>query len=320
MLRTTFYVALTRAGGREMTQKDKDRLSKLREMREKVKVTSVFEVDKKTAERIIAGSDDTENRNVSPKCVEKYATDMKEGLWGLTSDPIALDGKLFVSDILNGRTRLGAVINSDSVQVFELWENCPKEFQQHFDIGRSRSASDIAGLKYPTRREEFKNPVMSLANRVLVAMQTHYNTWPSPTQTLAFAVKYREELNYIVNEVFQGRREGGITRAAVLAPFFVALMCDVSRTRLKQGGAYLLDGVPVDASEDKGLMIVRDFLLRDSVGTTVSNGKKGIHKRIYGVVEMGLSLYLRHDNPKSPKTVLQNSVEVWQPVIDKLNS
>lgn len=87
------------------------------------------------------------NRNLKPRVVAQYVTDMRNGKWGLNPDAIAFDenGIMF-----NGQHRLEGVIESgETIEAFVVF-NFPlnkKDFL-HMDIGAKRSFRDMIRTGY----------------------------------------------------------------------------------------------------------------------------------------------------------------------------
>lgn len=78
-----------------------------------------------------------QNRNLSPRSVEKYESDMRDGMWGITSATIAFDtdGRL-----IDGQHRLTALARvDDSEFVMAVITGLPTTAQRRIDRGRART-------------------------------------------------------------------------------------------------------------------------------------------------------------------------------------
>lgn len=83
------------------------------------------------------------NRKLSSSTVDKYAKDMRAGLWKLTGDAIRFDK---TTKLLDGQHRLRACVRAQApFQSFVMYGLEP-ESQDAMDMGKSRSASDVLGL------------------------------------------------------------------------------------------------------------------------------------------------------------------------------
>jgi len=82
----------------------------------------------------------TNNRNLNKKLAQKYASDMKDGLWLYNGDAI----RVSVSDVLlDGQHRLQGCIYAGVPFETELFTDLPDEVRPTLDTGRKRSAADV---------------------------------------------------------------------------------------------------------------------------------------------------------------------------------
>ena len=79
------------------------------------------------------------NRNMSKKLAQKYAGDMKEGMWLYNGDPIRVSK---AGDLLDGQHRLEACVISGMSFDTELIEELDDKIMPTIDNGRRRSAGD----------------------------------------------------------------------------------------------------------------------------------------------------------------------------------
>lgn len=82
------------------------------------------------------------NRSISPKLVEKYANDMRDNLWGLTHQGIALYDDYTIAD---GQHRLMAIVKSNMSQRMLVTYGLTKDQSVEIDVHRPRSMID--GIK-----------------------------------------------------------------------------------------------------------------------------------------------------------------------------
>lgn len=90
-----------------------------------------------------AESINTHNRPVSTAAVNKYASDMKGGHWGECPQPIVISEE---GILLDGQTRLWAIVESGTTQKFPVVYGASMESQKFIDRGRSRKFSETLGL------------------------------------------------------------------------------------------------------------------------------------------------------------------------------
>ena len=100
--------------------------------------TEVIDLTPEISERFM--SMNTKNRKLSPKLVDSYAKDMKEGRWYANGEPIIISNNVLIS----GQHRCLAVIKSgvtlkDTVIVYT-------DEPEMVDTGRVRSVTDLTGI------------------------------------------------------------------------------------------------------------------------------------------------------------------------------
>lgn len=85
------------------------------------------------------------NRDLSWKTVQLFAMDMKRGAWRKTHEAIALNS---AGGIMDGQHRLWAIAESGCPQWFYVatYEGEDSAMMMPFDMGRSRSTSDITNI------------------------------------------------------------------------------------------------------------------------------------------------------------------------------
>jgi hypothetical protein len=84
------------------------------------------------------------NRHLSPSVVQRYATDMRNGDWRVTGDPLRFtrDGRL-----LDGQHRLAAVIAAQVTVPMVVIRNVPDNAQEVIDSGLRRRLSDSLAMR-----------------------------------------------------------------------------------------------------------------------------------------------------------------------------
>jgi hypothetical protein len=83
------------------------------------------------------------NRNKSSKVVKSYAKKMKDGLWGLSTDPIAFDDN---NKLIQGQHRLDGVIESDTTQEFFMMWGFSKDTIYVIDDLKKRNGGDSVSM------------------------------------------------------------------------------------------------------------------------------------------------------------------------------
>lgn len=84
------------------------------------------------------------NRNVSQAAVDLYATDMFNGDWNFTGEPLKFDTK---GNLIDGQHRLLAVLKSGKTTSFLVVRGLAAVAQDFMDSGKKRSAADMLTLR-----------------------------------------------------------------------------------------------------------------------------------------------------------------------------
>lgn len=107
-------------------------------------ITTTELIDSATAERYLEHN--VRNRLLTKRAVLAYLSDMKNGRWTFTGDPIKFDVD---GNLLDGQHRLTAValLNTTEGIKFSVVRNLPTEAQMVMDLGKRRTTGDQLGLK-----------------------------------------------------------------------------------------------------------------------------------------------------------------------------
>jgi len=84
------------------------------------------------------------NRGLSKSALEKYSSDMRNGQWGVTGEPLQFSTE---GNLLNGQHRLFSLIVSKTSQSFFICTGLPPESFEKMDSGKVRSNSDVLSMK-----------------------------------------------------------------------------------------------------------------------------------------------------------------------------
>ena len=157
------------------------------------------------------------NRNVSANIVNRYATAMRRGEWGLTHQGLAFDTDGW---LLDGQHRLRAVAVSQIAQKFWIFPDMPRDTFDKLDVGRRRLASHV--LRKPNAAA-----LVAAAKYVAVAEGTFpprhpTEAWAELTNTEAVEIVSRwgsnlEEAVRIARNIARPTRILAAPHAAVLA-------------------------------------------------------------------------------------------------------
>lgn len=123
-----------------------------------------------------------QNRPLSERVVNEYASRMKAGEWMLSPDAIAFDWN---GNLINGQHRLRAIIKSDTQCQFYVGRNNSPATFSVTDEGRKRSAGDIlaiSGTSCAGRTASIVKAVLALRGRK--SLNNGTNIYASNTKVL----------------------------------------------------------------------------------------------------------------------------------------
>lgn len=100
--------------------------------------TEVVEMTPEWASQLLLKND--HNRGLSKTKVKSFAKQINQGKWRKTGQGISI---AVGGDLLDGQTRLNAVVQSGRSATMVIAWNCDRDSFAVFDTGRSRSATDV---------------------------------------------------------------------------------------------------------------------------------------------------------------------------------
>lgn len=218
------------------------------------------------------------NRRVTQSIVAKYATDMKNGMWGRNHQGLAFDK----NDILiDGQHRLWAVIEADRDVMMLVTTGLDREAQLTIDLGKPRSTVDVAVIAGMTH-------VRNTHVAVLKALLRGSN---ASRQALT-RVEEIEELNRHHNAIdfamslFPATRMIGVMRAPVLSVFARAFYTH-DHERLRRFAEVLKTGQRSGDETEAVIVALRNYLLLNkSIGSQAS-------LEVYAKTARALQAYLK---------------------------
>lgn len=146
-------------------------------------------------------SKNTMNRTASKYIIQKYASDMRKGLWySDTPNTIVFSN---TDKLIDGQKRLMAIILSNEPQTMNIIKGMPEEAFKYIDRGQPRSvAGDFEALKIPNARAistmlrkylALKNSNLQIVNHSIP--QEHFKRAPSiRNSTAKSAIEVRDSI------------------------------------------------------------------------------------------------------------------------------
>jgi hypothetical protein len=268
------------------------------------------------------------NRNLRKNHILILAALMRKGLFYLGNDCILFDKQ---GRLRNGHHRLNAAILAQVAIDCMVRRNVPEEELVSIDTGQKRSFTDAA---------EFNSKLIKMSNRevaILKALKTA--GWKFRTADLQDypalgedAIKYSPNIEFVVNECFQGKDVKKITTSPVLAVFARAHYNGYSADKLKYAANILLYGAAAGIANPlpgtKSINVLRDWL--------VSNGSSSNQNRIdtYNTAQNLIKCFLDGEDrtkaskskldlfpiPESEKTAIRYVSPMFLAAIDKASA
>lgn len=104
------------------------------------------------AARYLATAGETVNRRIRPGKLDTYKQSVRTNHWDLTHQGIAFDTNGVLCD---GRHRLTAIIETGVPARLRVTYNLPPKMREHFDIGATRTYSDVLAFRELTDNPHF---------------------------------------------------------------------------------------------------------------------------------------------------------------------
>lgn len=210
----------------------------------------VEQIDPKTAEAYLEHN--KINRPLRKGGVEKFATDMKNGDWGLTHQAIAFDEQ---GNILDGQHRLWAIVESGCTIEMPVARGLDPSARDFIDQGIPRTVVDVAKLRDP------KSLVTQFwgaaARRMMIGTRTHVVY--TRQEVLNFMETHEKALSFAITDALQGKRVFRVTPAAIPAVMARAAYHE-DKDRIREFGSIMLGTMP-KGDEDSGAHVLRGWLL-----------------------------------------------------------
>lgn len=184
------------------------------------------------------------NRSISPKLVEKYANDMRDNLWGLTHQGIALYDDYTIAD---GQHRLMAIVKSKRPQKMLVTYGLSKDQAVEIDVHRPRSVLD--GITIGGYSEWINARHISMANFL-----TH-PTRLSTQQTVLFLEDIKQSAQFAIEHLASNRRY--LTQNIIYAAVAIAHLNGVDPSKLARFCALYYSG-NVESKNENAVIRLRD--------------------------------------------------------------
>jgi hypothetical protein len=226
--------------------------------------TEVIDLTPEISERFM--SMNTKNRKLSPKLVDSYAKDMKEGRWYANGEPIIISNNVLIS----GQHRCLAVIKSgvtlkDTVIVYT-------DEPEMVDTGRVRSVTDLTGIP----------PLISAAVSTCLAMTIKKHN-VSKALIIEKYSEWEPECEFVYKII--DNRKRGLRKSGIVGAVLAARLCGYPEDMLENFCRVLLSG-EMEKPQDKVIILLRDAAI------TSTNGGGTAQKTMYLKTQAALKIYI----------------------------
>lgn len=254
----------------------------------------IEQIDPKTAESYL--NYNKLNRPLRKGGVEKFASDMKSGNWGLTHQAIAFDEQ---GNILDGQHRLWAIVESGKTIEMPVARGLDPSARDYIDQGIPRTVVDVAKLRDPDSQvTQFWG---AAARRMMIGTRTHVVF--TRQEVLNFLEAHEKALAFAIQDALQGKRVFRVTPAAIPAVIARASYHE-DKDRIREFGSIMLGTMP-KGDEDSGAHVLRGWLLAGA-----PNRAKAVAKdlEVYAKAQRALAGFLAGEKLRS---IYAKMEEIW---------
>ena len=191
-------------------------------------------------------TNNSNNRKIKKKHVDRLARDMSRGKWFLTTNGITFDKH---GILIDGQHRLSAIVKSGvSIEMF-VWRNANPDIKSVMDCGRGRSMSEV--LSVGGNNGKVTNDHINLLMAMLGGLSRAEPLTPSETsEALA---QYQEAIEFAMENLPKTSMARNIntatTRAVVARAYY-----HVNKDKLKEFCNKLTTGI--GCSEKESLIVI----------------------------------------------------------------
>lgn len=233
------------------------------------------------------------NRRMKPHKILQMISDIEEGNWKLTPEPIVVSDK---GHLLDGQNRCTACYRSNMTIPVFFCTGVPEKVIVAMDCGASRNVGDAARIL----GKDIKGivGVSATARRMAWGISTSTNAMAglSIQETLAWIDNYANALAFAweclpVNKT-------GLTRSevrAVIARAYYRRPVEETRARCLEFGKVLFSGLPSNPKQDSAAIRLRNWLQEHLTRGTRARAKGASPIVIYAKTETALDHFLRHE-------------------------
>jgi hypothetical protein len=254
-------------------------------LRGEVVTVTVF-VDSATAAAWLKCNPD--NRNLSPKTVEKYANYLRNNDWTFHHQGMAFAS---TNELIDGQHRLQAVVEANVALRTLVTFNLSKNSRESIDQLKARSPIDLLVLAGHKNVNFFVTGAISV-----MYGRGSMNAKLSAKELDWWYTQYGEGIQFAIRHLCNKAQRKGVAVGAVLAPCVRAYYCpEVDRIRLAEFMEVVSGGI-VNGSEDHAATLLRTSLLTTSYGQQRGNSNRGT---IYRKTERALEAFLARQELKN---------------------
>lgn len=211
----------------------------------------------------ILKNQNSKNRNIRDRSVEKIAFDILAGKWRVTHQAIAFSND---GELLDGQHRLSAIVKANKAVHLYVKYGLDKECMDVIDSGNSRTASDTLRLRYDAKSS---NIAAAAIKHYLLYHRYFKVVWSNPVKPSHSEIsEYYHENQEAVDRATElaltaNRRFKKLGKTAIATVFLLACESRVDLGDYEKFVESLSKGT--ELSEDSPLAAYRNFLVNSRV-------------------------------------------------------
>lgn len=241
-------------------------VDEIKETLKKIQVYERVKVSPNIAKELLEMN--TDNRKMTERLVKHYSNQMVKGIWKFTGDPVKISK---TGRILDFQHRLAAVIQSDTIQEFNIQTGLEDDVFSVLDTGKNRTASDvlhIMGCKNPTILQGALKIIINYDRRKLGHTKGLEKFQRVTNNDIA---DWQEGRNVPLMEDCVAAGSRWYSKARLLVPMTYAGFCYLFSRKSKEQAFDFFDklssGEDISATKNSSIYVLRQKLINSSAST-----------------------------------------------------
>jgi hypothetical protein len=231
-----------------------------------------------------------DNRRMKETKIQQMASDILQGNWILTPEPIVISNK---DRLIDGQNRCEAIGRAQIAVPVWLCSGVPEKVCVAMDCGATRNIADAARIM----NKDIKSivGVAGVAKRMAMSVRRDTSASLSIQETLNYIDVHKKAITFAYECVPSAPHTRGLTQAGVrgaIARAYYRRPVEETRVRLLEFGEVLCTGLPRNPLKDVGAIRLRNWLL------SAKQGREGIQLNpidVYAKAERAIEAFLAEE-------------------------